>query len=60
VGVSGVMQQAAVSTFKQMENLNQTIAKQLTKSMQQTSQAIQQAGNHGVEPGKGQHVDVRA
>lgn len=62
MGISGVQQSAALDMLKQALNVQQNAAAQMLTSMQQSGQSLKNDGDgdHGVEPGKGQHVNVLA
>lgn len=62
MGISGVQQQASLDMLKQAQNLQQSNANRMLAAMQKTNQSVQNDGDgdHGVEPGKGQHINTRA
>lgn len=62
MGISGVQQSASLDMLKQALNVQQSSAQQMLSAQQQSSQSAQKDGDgdHGVEPGKGQFINVTA
>ena len=61
--VSGAQNAAQSSVLRQVLGMQTNTSTQQVAKAQQSSQNLQQQdgdGDHGVEPSKGQHIDVRA
>ncbi|MCF8567666.1 hypothetical protein LLE49_23380 [Alicyclobacillus tolerans] len=62
MSVSGIQGQAAISMLRNVLNTQSQAAQQLINGLNQASQSVQRDGDgdHGVEPGKGQHINTTA